>query len=43
MRAAIEKQQGRSFNLRAYHDAVLSYGSPPVRFVRQSLEDLPIR
>jgi uncharacterized protein (DUF885 family) len=43
MRAEIEKQQGRSFNLRGYHDAVLSYGSPPVRFVRQSLEDLPIR
>jgi uncharacterized protein (DUF885 family) len=43
MRAAVEKEQGRKFSLRAYHDAVLSYGSPPVRFVRQSLEDLPIQ
>jgi uncharacterized protein (DUF885 family) len=43
MRADIEKRQGSSFSLRRYHDAVLSYGSPPVRFVRQSLEDLPIR
>jgi uncharacterized protein (DUF885 family) len=43
MRAAIEAQDGAKFKLRAYHDAVLSYGSPPVRFVRQSLLDLPIR
>ena len=43
MRAAVEAQDGSKFNLRTYHDAVLSYGSPPVRFVRQSLLDLPIR
>jgi len=43
MRAAIEAQEGSKFSLRTYHDAVLSYGSPPVRFVRQSLLDLPIR
>ena len=43
MRAAVEAQDGSKFNLRTYHDAVLSYGSPPVRFVRESLLDLPIR
>ena len=43
MRAAVEAQDGSKFNLRNYHDAVLSYGSPPVRFVRESLLDLPIR
>ena len=32
-RAAAEKRPG--FNLRRFHDAALSHGSPPVRFVRQ--------
>jgi uncharacterized protein (DUF885 family) len=34
MRAAVEKAWGDEFTLRRYHDQALSYGSPPVRFVR---------
>ncbi|HNR91919.1 MAG TPA: DUF885 domain-containing protein [Dokdonella sp.] len=35
LRKAAEAKQGDAFNLKAYHDQVLSYGAPPVRFVRQ--------
>jgi uncharacterized protein (DUF885 family) len=34
MRAAAEKKMGFAFNLKQYHDLVLSVGSPPVKFVR---------
>jgi len=34
MRAAMEAAWGDEFTLRRYHDQALSYGSPPVRFVR---------
>jgi uncharacterized protein (DUF885 family) len=34
MRAAAEKKLGPAFNLKAYHDLVLSVGSPAVKFVR---------
>ena len=40
-RAAAEKQAG--FNLRRFHDAALSHGSPPVRFIRQLTLGEPIR
>ena len=30
------------FTLRAYHDKALSFGSPPVRYVRQQMLNLPI-
>lgn len=43
MRKAVEEKQGADFNLKAYHDRVLSYGAPPVRFVRQLMLDEPIR
>jgi len=43
LRAAAEKRQGERFNLKAYHDQVLSYGSPPVRFVRELMFDEPVR
>jgi uncharacterized protein (DUF885 family) len=43
LRAAAEKRQGERFNLKAYHDHVLSYGSPPVRFVRELMFDEPVR
>jgi uncharacterized protein (DUF885 family) len=33
---------GNSFTLKRYHDAVLAYGSPPVKYVRALLFDLPI-
>jgi len=40
-RAAAEKRPG--FNLRKFHDAALSHGSPPVRFIRQLELGEPIR
>lgn len=43
LRKAAEAKQGAQFNLKAYHDQVLSYGAPPVRFVRQLMLDEPIR
>jgi uncharacterized protein (DUF885 family) len=42
LRREIEAKEGASFNVRAYHDKVLSYGSPPVRYVRQQMLNLPI-
>ncbi|MDN5780782.1 MAG: DUF885 domain-containing protein [Luteimonas sp.] len=41
-RKAVEAKLGDKFNLKAYHDQVLSYGAPPVRFVRQLMLDQPI-
>ena len=41
-RKAMEAKLGDKFNLKAYHDQVLSYGAPPVRFVRQLMLDQPI-
>jgi uncharacterized protein (DUF885 family) len=32
-----------NFNLKAYHDGILSFGSPPGRFARQLLLDEPIQ
>ena len=45
LRAAVEQRWGDKFTLRRYHDQVLSYGSPPVRFVRALMleEDIPRR
>jgi uncharacterized protein (DUF885 family) len=43
MRKAVEAKQGANFNLKAYHDKVLSYGAPPVRFVRELILDEPIK
>jgi uncharacterized protein (DUF885 family) len=43
MRKAVETKQGANFNLKAYHDKVLSYGAPPVRFVRELILDEPIK
>ena len=42
LRAEAEQRAGSGFNLREYHDAVLSYGSPPVRFARELMFGLPI-
>jgi uncharacterized protein (DUF885 family) len=42
-RAAAQAKAGPSFNLKAYHDGVLSFGSPPGRFARQLLLDEPIQ
>ena len=45
MRAAVQEAWGEEFTLRRYHDQALSYGSPPVRFVRALMlgEDIPRR
>jgi uncharacterized protein (DUF885 family) len=43
LRAEVEQKQGAAFDLKAYHDQVLSYGSPPVRFARELMLDLPIQ
>ena len=43
MRAAAERRAGAKFDNKAYHDQVLSYGSPPVRLVRALVFDEPIR
>ena len=43
MRAEAERRAGAKFDLKAYHDQVLSYGSPPVRLVRALMFDEPIR
>jgi uncharacterized protein (DUF885 family) len=42
MRRAVEAKLGDRFDLKAYHDGVLSHGAPPVRFVRQLMLDEPI-
>jgi uncharacterized protein (DUF885 family) len=42
MRDEVQRKLGPAFDARKYHDQVLSYGSPPVRFVRQLILDLPI-
>ncbi len=40
MRERAEHQ--RAFNLKAYHDKVLSYGSAPARYVSQLMLNEPI-
>ncbi len=41
-RKAVQEKLGDKFNLKAYHDQVLSYGAPPVRFARQLMLAQPI-
>ncbi|MDH3612470.1 MAG: DUF885 domain-containing protein [Gammaproteobacteria bacterium] len=43
MRRAVEAEWGDEFTLRRYHDQALSYGSPPVKFIRALMlgEDIP--
>jgi uncharacterized protein (DUF885 family) len=41
-RRAVEEQWGDEFTLRRYHDQVLSYGSPPGKFVRALILNQPI-
>jgi len=43
LRAEAERRGGERFDLKAFHDHVLSFGSPPVRFVRALMFDEPIR
>lgn len=43
LRREVEQLEGDKFNLKAYHDKLLSFGSPPVRFARQLMLDQPIK
>ncbi|WP_166206343.1 DUF885 domain-containing protein [Cognatiluteimonas telluris] len=43
LRRAMEARLGDRFNLKAYHDRVLSYGAPPTRYVHELMLDEPIR
>jgi uncharacterized protein (DUF885 family) len=42
LRRAVEQREGAKFNLKHYHDTVLSFGSPSVRYVRSLMLDEPI-
>jgi len=42
MRRAVEAEWGDEFTLRRYHDQALSYGSPPVKYVRALILNEPI-
>ncbi len=43
LRRKVEAKEGAAFSARRYHDAVLSHGAPPVRFVRAMMLGEPIR
>jgi uncharacterized protein (DUF885 family) len=38
LRAAEQRKLGHQFNLKKYNDQVISYGSPPVKYVRELLQ-----
>lgn len=42
LRREAEEKWGDKFSLKRYHDGVISFGSPPVQFVRSLLLDLPL-
>jgi uncharacterized protein (DUF885 family) len=42
LRAEAERRAGPAFALKRYHDKVLSFGSPPVRYARALMFDEPI-
>ena len=42
LRQEAERRWGDAFTLRRYHDEVLSHGSPPVKYVRALMFDLPV-
>ena len=41
LRREAEAAWAAGFNLKRYHDSVLSFGSPPIRYVRALMLDLP--
>jgi len=43
LREEVRRKWGKSFTLKRYHDTVLSFGSPPVRYARELTLDLPIQ
>jgi len=42
MREEAKQRWGAKFDLKTYNDAAIAHGSPPVRFVRELMFDLPI-
>jgi uncharacterized protein (DUF885 family) len=38
LRAAEQKKFGNQFNLKKYNDQVISYGSPPVKYIRELMD-----
>ena len=42
LRKEVQRREGDKFDLKAYHDKVLSFGSPPGRYVRELMLDQPI-
>jgi len=42
LRREVQGAWGAAFTLKKYHDAALSFGSPPVKHVRALMLDLPI-
>jgi len=42
LREEARQAWGREFTLKHYHDSVLAYGSPPVRYARELMFELPI-
>lgn len=42
LHAEAKRREGDAFSLRRYNDTALSFGSPPVRYVRQLMFDQPI-
>jgi uncharacterized protein (DUF885 family) len=42
LREEARRAWGKEFTLKHYHDAVLAYGSPPVRYARELMLELPI-
>jgi uncharacterized protein (DUF885 family) len=42
LRAEARQRWASNFTLERYHDTLLSFGSPPVRYVRELMFDLPI-
>jgi len=43
LRREVQQREGDKFDLKAYHDKLLSFGSPPVRFVRELMLDEAIQ
>jgi uncharacterized protein (DUF885 family) len=42
LREEARQRWGSAFTLKRYHDTALAFGSPPVRYVREMMFDLPI-
>jgi len=42
LRHAVEQKEGKAFDLKRYHDRVLSFGSPSAKYVRALMLDEPI-